>query len=114
MCFSPSSYALVVTASMFRVEVNESHGLRVAFRLPPYLAEHSNIRIAHEHLPHYIQAMSSMDPNDVLGVHERALPFGQVVIIVPIQRFPEKILFSISAQRSPVSLIHPYQTVQMM
>lgn len=113
MCFSPTSYALIVTASMLRIEVNKSHGLRIAFRPPPDLAEHSDIGVAHQYLPQHIQAMCCVDSDDVLGVYERAFPFGQVVIIIPMQGFPEKVLFSIN-QRSSAFPVEPYQAVKMM
>lgn len=54
MRFSPP-YTLEVTAFVLRDEVNRS--LRTIVRLPPQLTKHSDIRIAHQLLPQYMQAM---------------------------------------------------------
>jgi hypothetical protein len=90
--FSPLPYALVITAPMLRIEVDERCWVRVAFWLPPYLPEHSNIRLTHQHLSQHIQAVSRVDPHDVFGVDERTFAFRQVVIVVPMEGLSKEIL----------------------
>jgi len=98
MLLGPSLYALVVTASMFRVEVDERHWVWIALRLPPYLTKHPNIRVTHQYLSQHIQAMSGVDPDDVFGIYKWAFAFRQVVIVVPVQGLPNEILRNVNNQ----------------
>src|SRR5690242_17444076 len=98
---------------MLCIEVNERRGLRVAFRLPPHLTKHSNIWLAHQHLSQHIQAVSRVDPHNVLGVDERPFAFHQVVIVVPLQSFSKEILL-MSTTINTTKNVHDYQTMHMM
>lgn len=99
---------------MFRIEVDERRGVWITFWLPPYLTQHSNIGVAHQYLPQYVQAVSSVNPYDVFRVDEWALSSGQVVIVIPMQGLPQEVLCNINNQRISGLLFESYQTVQMM
>ena len=82
--FCPCSDGLVVPASMFRVEIYKWHRIGLALWLPPHLAQHPHVGIAHEYLSDDIQAVRCVDTHNVLAIYKRAFLFRQVVIVIPM------------------------------
>ena len=113
MLLGPYSYRFVIATPVLRVEVDKGLGMRLVLWLPPYLPEHAHIRIAHQHLPQNVEAVSRVDLHDVLAIDECAFLLREVVIVVPMQGFAEEILRRVSMTNATLSE-KTHQTMQMM